>query len=163
MAEEKFIKEYSDTFEALERKIRNDSIANNMKERDANKALFYVHKAKQGIAKWKVNYDLNFQKLDKSSLRNWRGLMGQFAADHKLDVNSYLDKLGTISSQSAKRMEVPTDVRKELSKSFSIAEQVVRNLLQDDDRTFSSKTPSIKLLIDEVNTMNTMKKKLNCM
>ena len=83
--------------------------------------MFFVNKAKQGIAKRKDSLTQKYDVIDKSNLQTWRKYVGEVTAQKQMDVSSFLNALSSASKETAKRMEVPD---KKLENTLGTAEKV---------------------------------------
>jgi len=146
-------------FVGMEADIRNRSVAEGLDEDEENDHMFFVNKAKQGIAKRKTSLTQKYEVIDKSNLQTWRTYVGEVTSQKQMDVASFLDALSTASKETAKRMEVPN---KKFDKTLSSAEKIMRGLLSNDDATLSSKKSAVEKLVKAANAIREVAKEHKC-
>jgi hypothetical protein len=146
-------------FIGMEAGIRNSSIEFGLDEDEEDDAMFFVNKAKQGIAKRKDRLTQKYDIIDKSNLQTWRNYVGEVTSQKQMDVASFLDALSSASKETAKRMEVPD---KKLERTLGKAEKIMRGLLGNDEATLSSKKSSIGELTNAANAIREVAKKHKC-
>jgi len=154
---EAFIHKHQKKIKHLEKEALKNT--EGLSEKDAEKAMFYVEKAKKGIASWKAHFDAEYAMLDQRTMKSWRGYMSAEIQEKGMDVASFVNMLDIASSESAQRAEIPSGG---VQQSMAAVQQIVRGLLNTDDVTLSSKSSDIKSLNAQVKWLNQAKTTMSC-
>merc|ERR1712188_318731 len=109
-------------------------------DEDRENALYYINQFKEGMEKWRAQWDQEQDDAERKALKTWSSYFG------KLDTKTLKKVLDTTANVVVKRNELPKESHNKLQQSLKSAEKNLEHLTQDDGTTLSSKKSHINSL-----------------
>ncbi|XP_057297784.1 uncharacterized protein LOC130628792 [Hydractinia symbiolongicarpus] len=122
----------------------------NVSEDRINDAMLFMHKTRNGTAKWMRTVDGQLRQQDEQLLKMWRKTFNEIVkANKNIDMKTFMESLQKVSTKLAKRHSIPRKSNAVNNKMAAVS-QITRDLLSGPYAPLSSKLASIDQLQRDV-------------